>query len=88
VADGNRKGFLWVGARGHVTAFLNGEKVMEEEGVTRYRPGQFRTPLALRSGENLLTFEMKPLGEQADLSALLVGPQNDGDTLEGIRYTA
>jgi hypothetical protein len=76
-----------VGARGRVTAFLNGEKVMEEEGATRYRPGQFRAPVTLRSGENLLTFELKPLGDQADLSALLVGPQNDGDTVEGIRYT-
>lgn len=87
VADGSRKAFLWVGARGRVTAFLNGEKVMEEEGATRYRPGQFQAPVTLRSGENLLTFELKPLGDQADLSALLVGPQNDGDTLDGIRYT-
>lgn len=87
VADGNRKAFLWVGARGKVTAFLNGEKVMEEEGSTRYRPGQFQAPVALRSGENLLVFELKPLADQADLSALLVGPQNDGDTVDGIRYT-
>ena len=42
--------------------------------------------MVLRSGENLLTFELKPLGDQADLSALLVGPQNDGDTVDGIRY--
>ena len=34
VAEGNRKAFLWAGARGQVTAFLNGEKVMEEEGIT------------------------------------------------------
>jgi hypothetical protein len=32
-------------------------------------------------------FELKPLSGQADLSALLVGPQNDGDTVEGIRWT-
>jgi len=87
VADGNRKAFLWVGARGRVTAFLNGENVMEEEGTTRYRPGQFQAPVGLRSGENLLMFELKPLADQADLSALLVGPQNDGDTVDGIRYT-
>ena len=88
VADGTRKAYLWVGARGRVTAFLNGQKVMEEEGATRYRVGQFRSPVELRSGENLLTFELKPLSDQADLSALLVGPQNDGDTVEGIRWTA
>ena len=87
VADGTRKAFLWVGARGRVTAFLNGEKVMEEEGATRYRVGQFRSPVELRSGENLLVFELKPLADQADLSALLTGPRNDGDTVEGIRWT-
>jgi uncharacterized protein (DUF362 family) len=55
VAEGGRKAFLWVGARGRVTAFLNGEKVMEEEGITRYRVGQFQKPVELRSGENLLS---------------------------------
>lgn len=87
MADGNRKAMLWVGVRGRVRAFLNGENVMEEEGVTRYRPGQFQAPVTLRLGENLLVFEVKPLADQADLSALLVGPQNDGDTVDGIRYT-
>jgi hypothetical protein len=87
VAEGGRKAFLWVGARGRVTAFLNGEKVMEEEGATRYRVGQFQKPVELRSGENLLSFEVKALAEQADLSVLLVGPENDGDTVEGIRWT-
>jgi hypothetical protein len=86
VAGGNRKAFLWVGARGRVTALLNGEKVMQEEGTTRYRPGQFQAPVELRSGENLLMFELQPLGDQADLSALLVGPENDGDSLEGVRW--
>ena len=87
VAGGTRKAFLWVGARGHVTAFLNGEKVMDEDGITRYRVGQFQKPVELRSGENLLVFELKPAADRADLSALLVGPQNDGDTVEGIRWT-
>jgi hypothetical protein len=87
IADGTRKAYLWVGARGKVTGFLNGEKVMEEEGATRYRVGQFQKAVELRSGENLLVFEVKPLTGQADLSALLVGPANDGDTLEGIRWT-
>lgn len=86
VADGTRKAFLWVGARGHVTAYLNGEKVMEEDGITRYRVGQFQKPVELSSGENLLVFELKPAADKADLSALLVGPQNDGDTAEGIRW--
>jgi uncharacterized protein (DUF362 family) len=87
VADGTRKAFLWVGARGHVTAYLNGEKVMEEDGITRYRVGQFQKPVELRSGQNLLVFELKPDADKADLSVLLVGPQNDGDTAEGIRWT-
>jgi hypothetical protein len=87
IARGPRKGYLWVGARGRVIAFLNGEKVMEEEGTTRYRVGQFQKAVELRSGENLLMFEVRPLNKQADLSALLVGPENDGDSLEGIRWT-
>lgn len=87
LSGGASKAFLWVGARGRVRAFLNGEKVLEEEGITRYRAGQFQTPVQLRSGENLLVFELKPLSGTADLSALLVGPRNDGDTLEGIRWS-
>jgi len=87
IADGTRKAFLWVGARGRFTAFLNGQKVMEEEGITRYRVGQFQKPVELRSGENLLVFELKPQSGQADLSVLLVGTRNDGDTVEGIRWT-
>ncbi len=59
---------------------------MEEEGITSFRPGQFQQPVELRSGENLLVFELKPLSDQVDLAALLVGPQNDGDTVEGIRW--
>ena len=50
VADGTRKAFLWVGARGRVTAFLNGEKVMEEEGTTRYRVGQFQNAVDVAFG--------------------------------------
>ncbi|MCC7176318.1 MAG: DUF362 domain-containing protein [Bryobacterales bacterium] len=88
IPTGGRKGYLWVGARGRVTAFLNGTKVMEEEGTTRYRPGQFQQAVELRAGENLLAFELKPLGDQADLSVLITGPSNDGDTLEGLRWTA
>lgn len=87
IARGPRKGYLWVGARGKVTAFLNGEKVMEEEGATRYRVGQFQKAVELRSGENLLMFEVKPLGGQADLSALVTGPANDGDSLDGLSWT-
>ncbi len=87
-AAGSRKGFLWVGAHGHVTVTLNGEKVMEEEGITRYRVGQFQMPIELRPGDNLLRFELKPLSGEAGLSVLLVGPSNDGDTMDGIRWTA
>ena len=61
---------------------------MEEEGITSFRPGQFQQPVELRSGENLLVFELKPITDQADLSALLVGTQNDGDSVEGIRWVA
>jgi hypothetical protein len=60
---------------------------MDEDGTTRYRVGQFQKPVELRSGENLLVFELNPAADRADLSALLVGPQNDGVWVEGIRWT-
>jgi len=88
ISDGTRKAYLWVGARGRVSAYLNGQKALEEEGATRYRVGQFQAPVELRSGENLLVFEVRPLSGQADLSALLTGARNDGDTVEGIRWEA
>ncbi len=87
-ADGSRKAFLWVGAHGQLKAFLNGEKAMEEQATTRYRIGQFQKPVELRSGENLLVFELKPVSEQVDLSVLLAAPENDGGTVEGIRWSA
>lgn len=55
-ADGHRKAFLWLGLRGRVTTMLNGQKVAEDENFTRYRVGQFQTPVELRPGENLLVF--------------------------------
>jgi hypothetical protein len=88
VSDGASKGYLWTGIRGKVTATLNGEKVLEEENRTRYRPGQFQKPVTLKSGENLLVFNVEAVTDQPQLSAFLVNARNDGDTLEGIRWTA
>jgi uncharacterized protein (DUF362 family) len=86
--DGRRKAFLWVGARGRVTALLNGQKVMDEENATRYRIAQFQAPVELNSGENLLVFRNQAPTESPQISALLVGPRNDGDTVQGIRWSA
>jgi hypothetical protein len=41
----------------------------------------------LRSGKNLPVFELRPVSEQVDLSVLLAGPENDGGTVEGIRWS-
>jgi uncharacterized protein (DUF362 family) len=87
-SDGHRKAFLWAGARGRFSAMLNGEKVMEAEARTRYRIGQYQQAVELRPGENLLVFQMQPIGVEARLSALLVNTRNDGDTVEGIRWEA
>ena len=86
LADGHRKAHLWMGVSGRATVTLNGEAVMQAEGLTRYRVGQFQSPVELRPGENLLRFRVHPAGGPARLSALLVGPRNDGDTVEGIRW--
>jgi uncharacterized protein (DUF362 family) len=86
--DGHRKGFLWVGLLGQLTARLNGEIVLERDNQTRYRIGQFRRPVELKPGENLLELHVQALGPDARLSVLLVGPQNDGDTLAGLRWQA
>lgn len=86
VADGYRKAYLWVGARGHVTADLNGETVLTEENLTRFRIGQFQKPVELRPGENLLVFHVEAQQVPPQLSVLLTGPRNDGDTVDGIRW--
>jgi hypothetical protein len=88
IAEGSRKAHLWLGVRGRITANLNGQNVLEVENLTRYRIGQFRQRVELRSGENLLVFQVLPRNEEAQLSVLLVGPRNDGDTVDGIRWVA
>ncbi len=85
---GHRKAFLWLGVSGKVVARLNGEAVMAKESQSRYRIGQFRGSVELRPGDNLLEFQVQALSDDARLSALLVGPRNDGDTVEGIRWMA
>jgi|SRR5579871_794314 len=86
--EGHRTAYLWVGARGRVEAQLNGETVMVEENLTRYRIGQFQKRVELQPGENLLVFRVQAARGPAELSALLVGPQNDGDTVDGLRWMA
>ncbi len=87
-SEGAANVYLWLGVRGRVRAQLNGETVLEVENSTRYRVGQFRQPVALRSGENRLVFHVRPAGGEALLSLLLVGPRNDGDTADGIGWLA
>ena len=81
------RGFLWTGARGRFSATLNGETVMRAAADTRYRVGQFQCGITLRPGENLLVFRIEELDGPALLSALITGPNNDGDTAGGIIYT-
>jgi uncharacterized protein (DUF362 family) len=88
IADGAHKGFLWAGVSGNLTATLNGQTVMQEQNATRYRVAQFRAPVELRSGENLLVFRLAATANAARLSALLTGQRNDGDTMDGIRWQA
>jgi len=85
-SDGAGKAVLWMGVSGRVTVSLNGEQVLVEENLTRYRVGQFQKPVELRAGENQLIFRVEPREGQARLSALLADPRNDGDSVEGIRW--
>jgi hypothetical protein len=87
-AEGNRKGFLWLGVSGRVQVMLNGTKISEEESTTRYRVGQVQKPIELRPGENQLVFRMEAVGERpVQLAAVLIGPVNNGDSLDGATWT-
>jgi hypothetical protein len=87
-ADGHRKGYLWAGLRGNVTASLNGHEILRRASDTTYRVGQFQNPMELRSGSNLLQFRVEPVNGEAMLSVLVSSHENAGDTMEGIRYSA
>jgi hypothetical protein len=84
-SDSSRKGFLWFGVHGQATATLNGERILEEQNAEPCHVGKFKVPVELKSGENLLVFQMRGQPDQPRISALLVGSRNDGDTVEGIR---
>ncbi|MCC7176314.1 MAG: DUF362 domain-containing protein [Bryobacterales bacterium] len=87
-ASGNLKGYLWLGLTGKVAVTLNGQQIMTEENVTRYRVGQFQKAVELRPGENQLLFRVEAVGDRpAQMAAVLIGPANNGDSLEGARWT-
>ncbi|MFB3827342.1 MAG: DUF362 domain-containing protein [Bryobacteraceae bacterium] len=87
-SDGAAKAFLWAGLRGRAVVSLNGEQVMDERNDGEYRIGQFRKAVELRSGRNQLVFRVEAGQDPPQLSAKLAGPRNDGDSLEGIRWSA
>ncbi len=86
-ADGARKGFLWVGLVGAASVELNGREIMKEEG-TRYRVGQFRQAIELRPGDNQILFKVQPANGRAQIAAVLVGAEDDGDSLDGASFVA
>ena len=71
---------------GRLEAGLNGEKLFAGESADPCHVGQFKVPVELGGGENRLTFRVSAPDGAPRLSALLTGPRNDGDTMEGIRY--
>jgi hypothetical protein len=86
-AEGGRKGLLWLGLSGRAKVTLNGQKIMEEESVTRFRVGQFQQPVELRPGENQIVTQLQPVGEKPpEVAVVLMGPANNGDSLEGVRW--
>lgn len=88
-AGGARKGYLWLGLTGKAAIFLNGNRLAEEENTTRFRVGQIQQPVELRAGENEILIRVERLGDQPpQLAAVLVGPSNNGDSLEGAMWSA
>jgi hypothetical protein len=87
-SNGARKGSLWLGLSGAGTVELNGRKIMQEEGLTRFRVGQFQQDVELNPGENQFVFRVKPSNGKAEIGALLAGPENNGDSLEGVTWVA
>lgn len=85
-SQGHAKAFLWIGATGRFEAILNGDRVLAEEHRTRYRGGQFQQAVELRPGINDLVVRVEALQPHTRVSAYLIGPRNDGDTVEGIRW--
>ena len=85
-AEGNQRGYLWLGVRGKVAVRLNREAVTQLASDTRFRVGQFQYPVTLRPGLNRFDFAMQPVGGQAWLSVLVTGAANNGDTMDGIRW--
>ena len=89
ISDGNKKGFLWLGLTGKATVTLNGQKVMEEENITRYRVGQFQQPIELKPGENQIVLEVRTVDQKPpQVAVVLCSPANNGDSIEGVRWTA
>ena len=85
-ATAGSRGFLWLGVRGRAAAFLNGTKLSDAESADPCHVGQFKIPIELPGGESLFSFRVEGLRDAPQLSALLTGPGNDGDTMDGIRY--
>jgi hypothetical protein len=85
-AEGGRKVFLWLGVHGRVSVSVNGTKAGQVESSAACHAGQFKIPVELISGNNTLVFEAIGIADAPQISALLVGPANDGDTMDGIRY--
>ena len=86
--EGGRKGSLWLGLTGKGTVELNGQQIMQEEGVTRFRAGQFRQEIELRPGVNTFVFKVQPANGKAAIAAFVAGPENNGDSLEGVTWSA
>jgi hypothetical protein len=78
-----------LGLSGKVTVQLNGEKILEEEGAAPFRVGQVQKAIELQPGLNQLIFRLRAGGDKPlQLSAVLVGAANNGDSLDGIHWSA
>lgn len=66
-----------IGAREHFAAWLNGEKLGDEQGTKGLRPGQFRYKATLRPGPNRLLLKVCQNKGDWGACAQLVGLKNE-----------
>ena len=79
--------YLWIGVDKEVIAYLNGQEVLRERSGGDHAFAQYKVPVDLLEGENLLLFKVVNDYGNYSLSAALVDMDDNGDTVPGIWWS-